>query len=119
MPAHCDISIDMEYTSATFWLCLLPALAVLLLGDRLLRGREKARNIFHRIMMLAVSVVLISLSGWVTLGIFAGVSMAAYGLCHWGLHYGARGRRVMLVWRNLSDVNVCCSVAEYWLRGCV
>lgn len=96
MRARCDISIDMEYTSATFWLCLLPALAVLLLGDRLLRGREKARNIFHRIMMLAVSVVLISLSGWMTLGIFAGVSMAAYGLCHWGLHYGARGRRVML-----------------------
>ena len=86
----------MEYTSATFWLCLLPALAVLLLGDRLLRGREKARNIFHRIMMLAVSVVLISLSGWMTLGIFAAVSMVAYGLCHWGLHYGTRGRRVML-----------------------
>ena len=86
----------MEYTSATFWLCLLPALAALLLGDRLLHGREKARDLFHRIMMLAVSVVLISLSGWMTLGIFAAVSMAAYGLCHWGLHYGARGRRVML-----------------------
>ena len=87
---------DMEYTSATFWLCLLPALAVLLAGDRVLRGRETARNLFHRIMILVVSVVLISLSGWVTLGIFAAVSMAAYGLCHWGLHYGPRGRRVML-----------------------
>ena len=86
----------MEYTSATFWLCLLPALVVLLAGDRVLRGREKARNLFHRIMMLVVSVVLISLSGWVTLGIFAAVSMAAYGLCHWGLHYGPRGRRAML-----------------------
>ncbi|MCQ2372057.1 MAG: hypothetical protein MJ058_08425 [Akkermansia sp.] len=86
----------MEYTSATFWLCLLPALVVLLAGDRVLRGREKARNLFHRIMMLVVSVVLISLSGWVTLGIFAAVSMAAYGLCHWGLRCGRRGRRVML-----------------------
>ena len=86
----------MEYTSATFWLSLLPALVVLLAGDRMLRGRERARNLFHRIMMLVVSVALISLSGWVTLGIFAAVSMAAYGLCHWGLHYGPRGRRVML-----------------------
>ena len=90
------ILTGMEYTSATFWLCLLPALVVLLAGDRVLRGRETARNLFHRIMMLVVSVVLISLSGWVTLGIFAAVSMAAYGLCHWGLHYSPRGRRVML-----------------------
>ena len=82
----------MEYTSATFWLCLLPALAVLLLGDRLLKEREGAQNLFHRIMMLLVSVVLISLSGWATLGIFAAVSLAAYGLCHWGLRLGPRGR---------------------------
>lgn len=86
----------MEYTSATFWLCLLPALAALLLGDRLLKEREGAQNLFHRIMMLLVSVVLISLSGWATLGIFAAVSMAAYGLCHWGLRLEPRGRRGVL-----------------------
>lgn len=96
MNARNFILSGMEYTSATFWLCLLPSLVVLLAGDRVLREREKARNLFHRIMMLVVSVVLISLSGWVTLGIFAAVSMAAYGLCHWGLRCGRRGRRMML-----------------------
>lgn len=96
MTARDFILSGMEYTSATFWLCLLPALVVLLAGDRVLRGRENARHLFHRVMMLVVSVVLISLSGWVTLGIFAAVSMAAYGLCHRGLRCGPRGRRVTL-----------------------
>ena len=86
----------MEYTSITFWLWLIPAVAVLWTGDKLLARRDSARCLFHRLLVLAVSLAFISMAGWATLGVFSLVTLLAYALCHLGMRLGMRGRRWLL-----------------------
>ncbi len=71
----------MYYTSVLFWFGLIPAVLVLLVGDRVLRGKEAAKKSFHKIFMLVWSLTLFGLASWQSLVIFFVVSLIAYYAC--------------------------------------
>lgn len=86
----------MNFASSAFWLCLLPALFVLALGNFLLRQRDAGRLCFHKIWLAVVSLGLLGLASAETLIIFLSVSVVAWGGCAWGLSLSLRGRKVLL-----------------------
>ncbi len=71
----------MDFSDITFWLSLVPALLVLVLGSYVFARHEEHRRLFNKLLMLAVSLLLLGLASWQTLIIFLLVSNAAYVVC--------------------------------------
>ena len=46
----------MDFSTASFWYSLLPAILVLAAGDYLLRSRPAAKQLFHKWLMLGLSL---------------------------------------------------------------
>lgn len=86
----------MDFSTASFWYSLLPAILILMAGDRLLRNKPEAKQIFHKWLMLGLSVILLGLANETTLVIFLSVTIAAYYLCRWGCRLSMTGRRWLL-----------------------
>ena len=74
----------MDFSDITFWLMLIPPLFVLAIGDYLLKGKEKEKCLFHRILILILSLSLLAFISIRTLGIFLLVTQIAYLMCLWG-----------------------------------
>jgi len=86
----------MDFSTASFWCSLLPAILVLAAGDYLLRHRPEAKQLFHKWLMLLLSLVLLGIANETTLVIFLSVTISAYFLCRWGGSLGMTARRWLL-----------------------
>lgn len=86
----------MDFSTASFWYSLLPAILVLAAGDYLLRHRPGAKQLFHKWLMLLLSLVLLGIANETTLVIFLSVTISAYFLCRWGCSLGMTARRWLL-----------------------
>ena len=86
----------MDFSTASFWYSLLPAILVLAVGDRLLKNRPAAKQLFHKLLMLGLSLILLGIANETTLIIFLAVTLAAYYLCRWGCTLGMTARRWLL-----------------------
>lgn len=86
----------MDFSTSEFWLSLAAALPLLLMGNFMLRGKERALLIFHKLLILVLSLTLLGLASTPSLLIFLYVTLTAYGVCRWGLRLGTRGRKVLL-----------------------
>lgn len=82
----------MDFSQATFWLVVLPAFALLALGNCLLKNRIA----FQKIFILALSLLLLGVACWQTLFIFLSVALGGYGFCLLGVRLSVRGRRVLM-----------------------
>ncbi len=87
----------MDFSDSTFWLSLIPALVLLLLGNFCLRRHGQARRLFQKILMLTTSLVLLGLANLTTLVIFLAVTHVAYAACHAGGRLKSRGSRKLLL----------------------
>lgn len=87
----------MDFSTLSFWYSLLPALAVLLAGNRIWGKNPAALRRFHKGWLLAVSLLLLGLASWLTLGIFLSVMLAAYAGCCLGCRLGKGGKRCLLL----------------------
>lgn len=86
----------MDFSTASFWYSLLPAILVLAVGDYLLRSRPAAKQLFHKWLMLGLSLILLGIANETTLVIFLTVTLAAYYLCRWGCSLSMTARRWLL-----------------------
>lgn len=86
----------MDFSTASFWYSLLPAILVLAVGDRQLKQRPTAKQLFHKWLMLVLSLILLGIANETTLIIFLSVTISAYFLCRWGCRLGMRGRKWLL-----------------------
>ena len=86
----------MDFSTASFWYSLLPAILILMAGDRLLRNKPAARQLFHKWLMLGLSITLLGIANETTLVIFLSVTISAYYLCRWGCRLGMTSRRWLL-----------------------
>ena len=86
----------MDFSTASFWYSLLPAILVLAAGDYLLRSRPAAKQLFHKWLMLGLSLILLGIANETTLVIFLTVTLAAYYLCRWGCSLSMTARRWLL-----------------------
>lgn len=86
----------MDFSTASFWYSLLPAILVLAAGDYLLRHSPGAKQLFHKWLMLLLSLVLLGIANETTLVIFLSVTISAYFLCRWGCSLGMTARRWLL-----------------------
>lgn len=86
----------MDFSTASFWYSLLPAILVLAVGDRLLQDRPAAKQLFHKLLMLGLSLILLGIANETTLVIFLSVTISAYYLCRWGCTLGMTARRWLL-----------------------
>ncbi len=86
----------MDFSTASFWCSLLPAILVLAVGDWLLKNRPAARHLFHKWLMLSLSLILLGIANETTLVIFLTVTISAYFLCRWGCTLGMTARRWLL-----------------------
>lgn len=86
----------MDFSTAIFWFSLLPAILILMAGDRLLRHRPEAKRLFHKWLMLLLSLTLLGMANETTLVIFLAVTSAAYFLCRRGCGLGLTARRWLL-----------------------
>ncbi len=86
----------MDFSTASFWYSLLPAILILAAGDYLLRHRPEAKQLFHKWLMLLLSLVLLGIANETTLVIFLSVTISAYFLCRWGCSLGMTARRWLL-----------------------
>ncbi len=71
----------MDFSDLTFWLSLIPAFLLLVLGRWLLRRHEGGRRLFDKWLILVLSLVLLGMASWQTLIIFLAVSNTAYAVC--------------------------------------
>lgn len=85
----------MDFSTCEFWLALLPAVLLFLVGHALLRHRPEGRRRFNKGLMLVTSLTLLGLASTVTLGIFLTVSVVAYLVCLWARRLEC-GRKVVL-----------------------
>ena len=86
----------MDFSTASFWYSLLPAILLLAAGDWILRTRHTARQRFHKWLILSLSLVLLGIANETTLVIFLSVTISAYFLCRWGCKLSMRGRKWLL-----------------------
>lgn len=86
----------MDFSTASFWYSLLPAILVLVAGDWLLKNKPAAKQLFHKWLMLGLSLILLGIANETTLIIFLSVTLAAYFLCRWGCTLGMTARRWLL-----------------------
>lgn len=86
----------MDFSTASFWYSLLPAILVLMVGDYLLRNRPGAKQLFHKWLIFLLSLVLLGITNAISLIIFLGVTMCSYFLCCWGCTLGMTARRWLL-----------------------
>ena len=86
----------MDFSTISFWYSLLPAILILLLGDYLLCSRPAAKQIFHKWLILSLSLILLGIANETTLIIFLSVTISAYFLCRWGCKLSMRGRKWLL-----------------------
>lgn len=86
----------MDFSTASFWYSLLPAILILLAGDYLLRRHPERKQMFHKWLILLLSLTLLGITNETTLVIFLGVTVSAYFLCRLGCRLGMTGRRRLL-----------------------
>ena len=86
----------MDFSTASFWYSLLPAILILATGDWLLKNRPAARQLFHKWLMMGLSLILLGIANETTLIIFLTVTISAYFLCRWGCSLGMTARRWLL-----------------------
>lgn len=86
----------MDFSTASFWYSLLPSILILIAGDWLLKNKPAARQIFHKWLMLGLSLILLGIANETTLIIFLFVTISAYFLCRWGCSLGMTARRWLL-----------------------
>lgn len=86
----------MDFSTASFWYSLLPAILILAAGDYLLRNHSVAKQLFHKWLMLLLSLILLGIANETTLVIFLTVTLAAYYLCRWGCSLSMPARRWLL-----------------------
>ncbi len=86
----------MDFSTTEFWLSLLGALPLVAAGNYLLREKDDARQQFHKILILLLSLSLLGMASIQSLGIFLYVTLVAYGACKWGIKRQAQGRRRLL-----------------------
>lgn len=86
----------MDFSTASFWYSLLPAILILMAGDRILRHKPAAKQLFHKWLMLLLSLTLLGIANETTLVIFLSVTLAAYFLCRWGCTLNMPARRWLL-----------------------
>lgn len=86
----------MDFSTLSFWFSLLPAILILAAGDYLLKNRPAAKQLFHKWLMLLLSLVLLGMANETTLVIFLAVTTSAYFLCRWGIQLSMRARRWLL-----------------------
>lgn len=82
----------MDFSQVSFWLSVLAAVPILLLGNRIF---PHSRH-FHRYFILVLSLLLLGAASLLTLGIFLAVTILAYSLCRMASHLQDKGRRVAL-----------------------
>lgn len=85
----------MDFSTSEFWLTLIPALVLFLVGNACLRHRDGLRRGFNKGMMLATSLTLLGMASVTTLVIFLLVSLTAYVVCFLAQRL-ERGRRWLL-----------------------
>ena len=86
----------MDFSTASFWYSLLPAILILVVGDWLLKNKPVAKQLFHKLLMLGLSLTLLGIANETTLIIFLTVTISAYFLCRWGCTLGMTARRWLL-----------------------
>lgn len=86
----------MDFSTLSFWFSLLPAILILAAGDYLLKKRPAAKQLFHKWLMLLLSLVLLGMANETTLVIFLAVTTSAYFLCRWGIQLSMPARRWLL-----------------------
>lgn len=86
----------MDFSTASFWFSLLPAILVLAAGDYLLRNHPTGKQLFHKWLVLLLSLTLLGIANETTLVIFLAVTISAYFLCRWGCGLGMPARRWLL-----------------------
>ncbi len=87
----------MDFSDSTFWLSLIPALLLLLLGNFCLKKHGTARRLFQKILLLATSLILLGLADFTTLFIFLAVTQVAYVACWAGSRLKSRGWRKLVL----------------------
>lgn len=85
----------MDFSTLGFWLALIPALLVFLVGNACLCRCPRARRLFGKWLMLVTSLTLLGVASLQTLMIFLAVSLVAYGVCFLASRF-RRGRRLVL-----------------------
>ncbi len=86
----------MDFSTLSFWFSLLPAILILAAGDFVLKNRPAAKQLFHKWLMLLLSLVLLGMANETTLVIFLAVTTSAYFLCRWGIQLSMPARRWLL-----------------------
>lgn len=86
----------MDFTSITFWFCLIPPILIAWLAGFFLKENPAATLLLRKLLILITSLTLLGLTSWETLIIFLLVMMTTYGLCRLGLHLQRRGRNALL-----------------------
>lgn len=86
----------MDFSTTSFWYSLIPAIILLLCGNRILKEHQAALQKFHKCIILVLSLTLLGLASWQTLGIFLTVMMTAWISCRLGLSLGKTGRKVLI-----------------------
>ena len=87
----------MDFTNLIFWLCLLPALLVVVLVNRVLSQHDDLRRRVHKVLLLLLSLSLLGMVSWQTLCIFVVVMHLAYGICRLGHNKSPRVQKFLLV----------------------
>ncbi len=86
----------MDFSTTEFWLSLLGALPIVLGGNYLLRKKDDAKQLFHKVLTLLLSITLLGVASLPSLIIFLYVTMLAYGACKWGEQRSARASKSLL-----------------------
>lgn len=86
----------MDFSTASFWYSLAPALLILLTGNHILRKRGRCRLRFQKAWLLLTSLALLGVASLQTLGIFLAVMLTAYLSCKAGMSLSPRGRKILL-----------------------
>lgn len=86
----------MDFSTSEFWLSLLAALPIVLVGNFLLRKKPHAEQLFHKWLIMILSLTLLGIASWQSLSIFLYVTLLAYFACKGGLRMAQGKRRLLL-----------------------
>ncbi len=86
----------MDFSTSSFWYSLIPAIILLVIGNTCLKNAHLARRIFHKGLILLLSLSLLGLASPVTLFIFLTVTLTAWVSCKYGISLNKAARHVLL-----------------------
>ncbi len=86
----------MDFTDTVFWFSLLPAFLLLCIGHFILKGHARAKHLFNKLLIAALSISLLGYASWQSLIIFLCVTNLAYFACR---------------------AKVCCAARLSWSEG--